>query len=583
MLLAALAVVLLAVFSGCGYGKSRMPRIYVETRAGLMKALAEKQEEIYVGNMEFDESDIPIAVKNSVRIIGRQEGSVLSKAHFEVIGAESESHKIEVTFENIIFDGCYDMPDVDTLDYPSFEDLHGDRGDLLAVNASGFLDLSLVSCKFTRYCRKLIPALYVNYSGEGIGEASSCTIKNCVFSENICERGVIWFNGKGAALDFRDSIVENNWIHTNAVFVGGMNGTISGLQIRNNRRVVFGEKNIYTHSGGGILLSKSELFVTGCTIEGNTSINGGGMAISACNILVSDSVIRNNHALECGGGLIIGSSESAPVYITNCLIERNTADKLEGGAMVWPDDQINIGLPTGIVEFSFCTFMGNTSPDPEHLKYHPIANEDPEKTAGRDGKTDFIACRIDDSAVDAAIINSGKFNIVNSTDKGEPVPDELVSSVARGSYADVSQELFPGVNAVVNDDAFKHPVLWMLSAAGIIVLLVASVFIRKSREALVSSEDEADEEASDAPEESGIVEFSMDDVVPEMVDRARNYGVLTERELDILCEYLKGKKRQQIAEELFISESTVKNHISRIFSKLEVKSKEELEGKLMGQ
>ena len=51
---------------------------------------------------------------------------------------------------------------------------------------------------------------------------------------------------------------------------------------------------------------------------------------------------------------------------------------------------------------------------------------------------------------------------------------------------------------------------------------------------------------------------------------------LTERETEVLREYVSGKTRTQISEALFISESTVKNHISNIFSKLGVKNKEGL-------
>ncbi|MCR5205261.1 MAG: LuxR C-terminal-related transcriptional regulator [Lachnospiraceae bacterium] len=51
---------------------------------------------------------------------------------------------------------------------------------------------------------------------------------------------------------------------------------------------------------------------------------------------------------------------------------------------------------------------------------------------------------------------------------------------------------------------------------------------------------------------------------------------LTDREADVLREYLSGKNRTEISQTLFISESTVKNHISNIFSKLGVKNKNEL-------
>ena len=51
---------------------------------------------------------------------------------------------------------------------------------------------------------------------------------------------------------------------------------------------------------------------------------------------------------------------------------------------------------------------------------------------------------------------------------------------------------------------------------------------------------------------------------------------LTDREADVLREYVSGKNRTEISKALYISESTVKNHISNIFSKLGVKNKTEL-------
>ena len=53
---------------------------------------------------------------------------------------------------------------------------------------------------------------------------------------------------------------------------------------------------------------------------------------------------------------------------------------------------------------------------------------------------------------------------------------------------------------------------------------------------------------------------------------------MTSREMDVLKEYLSGKTRNEISATLFISESTVKNHISSIFSKLGVKNRKELLG-----
>lgn len=53
------------------------------------------------------------------------------------------------------------------------------------------------------------------------------------------------------------------------------------------------------------------------------------------------------------------------------------------------------------------------------------------------------------------------------------------------------------------------------------------------------------------------------------------FSELTQREVEVLKEVATGKRNRQIAEDLFISEKTVKNHISNILFKLEVNDRTE--------
>ena len=50
----------------------------------------------------------------------------------------------------------------------------------------------------------------------------------------------------------------------------------------------------------------------------------------------------------------------------------------------------------------------------------------------------------------------------------------------------------------------------------------------------------------------------------------RPFPELTERESEVLSLLAEGKENSQIAEELFISVQTVKNHVSNILAKLKV-------------
>lgn len=60
--------------------------------------------------------------------------------------------------------------------------------------------------------------------------------------------------------------------------------------------------------------------------------------------------------------------------------------------------------------------------------------------------------------------------------------------------------------------------------------------------------------------------------IPEEIDTQKivDYG-LSDRELDVLKLMAEGLSNKEIGERLFVSESTVKTHASRLFVKLEVK------------
>ncbi len=55
---------------------------------------------------------------------------------------------------------------------------------------------------------------------------------------------------------------------------------------------------------------------------------------------------------------------------------------------------------------------------------------------------------------------------------------------------------------------------------------------------------------------------------PDMVDAAKDAGGLTSRELEVLSLMADGHNNGQIATALYVSENTVKTHVSKIFAKL---------------
>ena len=241
--------------------------------------------------------------------------------------------------------------------------------------------------------------------------------------------------------------------------------------------------------------------------------------------------------------------------------------------------------------------------------FHPVMTENAETTIGRDGKIDFIACLIMDEKVTEDIRDGVEYNVVNSKGKGKKVPEEVVKSVADGYWAEADMSFYAGVNETGKGNVSPGKIiLWCLAgtaAVALAVIVFGLIRVRseekKKEEEAKTDTDEAEEaviaesleptggekisvdageDVSKGPKDMTGSEAGDDSNIDNKTDlfmqKVTKDGLLTGRELDVLREYLAGKTRTEISEALFISESTVKNHISSIFAKTGVKNKKEL-------
>lgn len=79
-----------------------------------------------------------------------------------------------------------------------------------------------------------------------------------------------------------------------------------------------------------------------------------------------------------------------------------------------------------------------------------------------------------------------------------------------------------------------------------------------------------------------VFELMQDDYinVDKLVELNPELKELTTREMEVLIPLLEDKKRKEIADELSVTEHTIKKHTAHIFAKLEVSSRKELHEKL---
>ncbi|HHD7397378.1 TPA: response regulator [Staphylococcus pseudintermedius] len=67
-----------------------------------------------------------------------------------------------------------------------------------------------------------------------------------------------------------------------------------------------------------------------------------------------------------------------------------------------------------------------------------------------------------------------------------------------------------------------------------------------------------------------VIHKDAQQVIDTVITKPHMLNKLSKRETEVLKEMAKGKTNKEIAETLFVSEKTIKTHVSHIFSKLEV-------------
>ena len=281
----------------------------------------------------------------------------------------------------------------------------------------------------------------------------------------------------------------------------------------------------------------------GCSFRNNLARRGGAIYLSghARNITLnlSDCVFEQNIS-ESGGALF---ADSSLVSMEGCTFKGNISNT-EGGALRLQNCSTTItggsfndnsakerGGALSVLISSFlglsadnCVFSGNQSPDE-----CCIFAEEKDTNFDAESYVQLKDCPIDPPC--PALLENSLIRIVE-TPRAADEPEA------------------GGKNRII---------IWIIACVLLAAVAAGVVFIciMKGRNA------------------------SSDASVPEAGTMDEVKALLSDRELEVMEQYLTDKSRKEVATTLCISESTVKKHIANVYSKLGVKNRQELVIKIM--
>ncbi len=285
------------------------------------------------------------------------------------------------------------------------------------------------------------------------------------------------------------------------------------------------------------------LSFNGCTFRNNIARRGGAIYLSGharnITLTLSECVFVQNIA-ESGGALF---ADSSLVSMEGCSFKGNISNT-EGGALRLQNCSTTVtgsqfndnsakerGSALSILISSFlglsadnCAFSGNQSPDG-----CCIFAEEKDTNFDSESYVQLKDCTIDPPC--PAFLENSLIRIVE-TPKPADEPE-------KGGKSRI--------------------IIWIIACVLLAAVAAVVVFIciMKGRNA------------------------SSDASVPEAGTMDEVKALLSDRELEVMEQYLTDKSRKEVATALCISESTVKKHIANVYSKLGVKNRQELVIKIM--
>lgn len=596
----------------------------IETREQFAKALAQKQSTIYVGNIDFGNIDT-IEINYSVEIIGTKSLSTLKNAHFFVAGSNTAQDCIKVTMKNLKFDGAFDKTSIDLSQDKSFAEIFGStrsntaNTSYKALCLFNYYNLTLQNCHFTNYVSAVGPTIY-SHTLNKKEPNTHLTLTDCKFYGNICEVGTMWLTESSLKLKMTNCEFFDNYARSIAgALLSHLNGEIENLNVHSNNYVAYSstesknsQKNRY---GGGLFMGLSTATIKNSTIKDCTSQNGGGVAITNCDVTFENCKILNNKAIALqnatssvkyvsggyGGGIFVLSEETKGVVFKNCNIANNSS-KYGASVCVMP---VSNSTNAGTVSFLFCNIGLNSAEDDNcfscyntstgqtntiELKGCFVVDNTSTNSNGNAPTYNYITtkeqalldCVIDQNIIENA--NKNGLSLIKNSKADIIVPASDYSLWHKSYSTETSQksignyEIVPTQTNKTNNNltAILVPTI---SAFAILFCLATLLLIKHKNKMRICPKNTVKSTIiPDKFKENENQKFSNEDIEIIVYNLAKQFD-LSKKEIDVLKLALSGKQRKEIASQFYITEHTVKKHLSNIYSKLEVSGKKELQQK----
>lgn len=448
---------------------------------------------------------------------------------------------------------------------------------------------------------------------------TNLTFRNCKFKNFTAIKntgGAIQAAFSNAA-DYSFNLNVENCVFENCLssLAGGAISADGSSNININIKNCLFDGNKSPH-GGAILAKSSKISIYNSVFTNNSSDVGGAINLSNCWSFSSGNTFENNICSSSDGNSyhITNSKITGNSLINNCFFNNNSQYK----EIFF--DAIAGSLPEVDSKLFFNTFVSNCKNEIDYKNYFEhvkeIGNlylsEYYDQNINIDNtcaySSNFEIIKIDEfkrflSNSDALLLEKesyeaplksfynnvyGDFYIGNNTSNKVSInyneknfifnnDDEIVLKADKFGFDlienRVNDVLFESEKALLSSNSpIVVKAIHKLNIIGISLFIITPVLMVLLTFLIVLVCFKLKQKHSIAISNTN---FDIHDLSTKIV-KNKKCDVLTDKEKEVLVLILEGTPRKEISKQLYISESTVKNHVTKIYSKLDVKNRSEL-------